>query len=598
MKNVHILLLILVFLSLTTYSVFALSIDLTSWTPQTRNGSSIVSVTPDEAIFKILRVTPGPKGPQTNSYAFLYSGPISLGEDWGVVIIKGKWWREKGKENYQEMNFYIYAKEPPEFFFAKKTNYIDVSYDTWNHAIRIEDMGVDIETKTKKYIERDIPTSPREFEIIIRNPTPRGEPWWEYWEKNDEEKWEKIYEQEITYMFDGVDYPFSNIFIQIGGWTSWEYPISSTLHFKDLSIKVYTKLELQQGNIEIEPTNTASSQEEATPTPKPPLTEALKEKILSCIPTPDGTIIPFPKVLHKGGSSYRGACGSGKPSTAQNYHDIAIKIPYPPGSNTYYIVLYKNIVKTGTHLGCRFHDTCFDICKEKRGETSQASNYVGPCHDICSGVVVEVYGADLGGAWMLGYGPYDAYILFWGKREVLGPFTEDEAEGAYLKENGIIPQDAEVHNLPSHPLKSLYMIEVWTGKKLLAGTDANIYIELYDKDGNSSGKITLPRAPITRDSLIDAITSNTLSMFSGEGFRVSGFERGNHEKYYFLFGGYVGKIDHIKLWRDNTGVGPDWYCDKIKVYREEWNSFNTTETLGEIKVKSWIGTKPKTFKAK
>ncbi len=65
-------------------------LDLTSWTPYAENGSKVLSITPNEAIFKILRTVPGPKNTlSTDGYAYLISEPIDIGDDWGKVVIEG-----------------------------------------------------------------------------------------------------------------------------------------------------------------------------------------------------------------------------------------------------------------------------------------------------------------------------------------------------------------------------------------------------------------------------------------------------------------------------------------------------------------------------
>ncbi len=586
------------------FSSILYPLDLTTWTPYAENGSKVLSITPNEAIFKILRTVPGPKNTlSTDGYAYLISGPINIGDDWGKVVIEGTWWREEGKENYQEMNLFIFPKEPtyhphipPHIPEAEKpTNFISISYVTWHHNISFRDVGDDYSKREGGTLPRTIPTSPRRFRFVLEGMLPRSEVAWSFWEQRDDGTWEKLYDQEYSQVFDGLTYPFTKLYLKIGGFTTWEHPVESILHFRGLSVKVYTQEEILNMP---EETPTPVSTSTQGPTPTPSCQSVSSQTILSLLPDADGHRIPFPKVLHPGGSSYRGACGSGKPSTATDVSDIAIKVVYPRGGNCYYLVHYKNVVMAGTHLGCRFHDACFDICKEEKGENYAGSDFTGPCHDTCSGIVGFVYGANIGTQWALGYGPYDDEILFWGKREVLGPFDRRTTSISKLKENGTIPQNTTVFSLPSRPLKSLYMIEVKTGDRLFAGTDADIYIKLVDSDGRTSGEIKFPHAPITRDSLYDAITSNTLSMFSGEGFRNSGFERGNDEKYYFLWGDYVSDIDKIYLRRNNSGTGPDWYCEWIKVYRQKWDTFDIPEFLGEVSVHSWIKTGWKKFSAR
>ena len=733
-KRVLFLFLILVFsFSISAFSAPKIvNVDFTKWFDYAANGSSIDSLNPHEVVFKILRTSKETNLQSRNDgYAYLISDFISFTPSWSRIIVEGIWWREKGPENYQEMVLSVFAKEPLIIHGSGSTNYLSVYYSTWlEKHLNFIDVGSSSNEKRSEKINRTIPTKPTRFKLIIDGAIPRGEVSWCFWEKRENGKWEKLYDQVepvYSHVFDNTSH--DKIYIKIGGWTSYKEPVRSRLHFKDLKVTVYSQLDAQNGLLpppfqgEENPVPTPSTsdmhfvltkgsyketdnlkqvvknefgpnariadwndikayvkndmnklrqfcdeiglKEDETalvlrngkafwkgprhyfiqrsfdglphpdflehddilnalflgswyhirmkvlavvpglfpplkPTPTPDICktqgEGTKDIILGLLPEPDGHIIPFPKVLHPGGSSYRGACGSGKPDTAIDNPDIGIVVTYPRGSKCYYLVHYKNVIKAGTHLGCRFHDACFDICKEKKGEDYAGSDFIGPCHDVCSGVVVKLYGRVLGGKWALGYGPFDDRILFGGKVEVLGPYNKDITPLSKLKEDGVIPQDTVIYNMPSHPLKSLYMIEVWTGDKWLAGTDANIYITLFDTDGRSSGEIRLPSAPVSRDKLSEAIINDTISFFSGEGFAKSGFERGSHEKYYFLWAGYVKNIDYILLRRDNEGTGPDWYCEKIKVYREKWDSFDIEEELGEISVKSWIGTKAKKFK--
>ncbi len=318
------------------------------------------------------------------------------------------------------------------------------------------------------------------------------------------------------------------------------------------------------------------------------VTKLTDEDILDLLPDADGDFIPFP--------GNRGACGAGMPSTATNWPDKAIKVLDPNNPDDYYLVVYKDIKRAGTHIGCRFHDACFDICKKKKGESYAGAEYKGPCHDACSANVLKLFPVKDGASWMIGGGPYSGYLLFYKDREVLGPFNSDTNKNDLINMGKIKP-NTEICDNQSWPNMALYAIEIWTGDKWGAGTDAQVYITLgYDMvmHGMETSEIALLGAPFTNKSVIDEIENQILS----QSLSLSGFERKNHETYYFIRSEYLPEVNFIRLRRNNSGSFPDWYCEKVKIYREKWNSFEKEEELAEIDVKKWIGTKSKKFDAK
>jgi len=312
------------------------------------------------------------------------------------------------------------------------------------------------------------------------------------------------------------------------------------------------------------------------------------KKIIDELPEEDGDFIPFPK--------NRGACGAGMPSTATNWPDKAIKVLDPNNPDYCYFVVYKGIKRAGTHIGCRFHDACFDICKDKKGEDYAGAEYKGPCHDACSATVLKLFPIAHGASWMEGGGPYSDYLLFYEDCEVLGPFNSDTTKNDLINMDKIKP-NTEICDNQSWPNMALYAIEIWTGDKWGAGTDAQVYITLgYDMVMHcmETSEIALLGAPFTNKSVIDEIANEILS----QSLSLSGFERNNQETYYFIRSEYLPEVNFIRLRRDNSGSFPDWYCEKVKIYKEKWNSFEKEKELAEITVKEWIGTKSKKFDAK
>ncbi len=239
MKRYFIILLVVLILLFSSLG-FSRELHVNTWIPYFANGATLKILSPNEVVFNIVRKNPGPKSDIfTHGYTYLLSNLIPVDKDWKKIVVKGTWWREKGPENYQEIIFTLFAKRPP-FPHGRKigcalvTNFIGVSYGSWpREGIGFHDMGKDLTEKTGKEMKRAIPKTPREFKLVLYR---KGESWWEYWEKDKDGKWNKLYEQEVSFIFSGLKYPFTNFYIKIGGWTTWEHPIESKVHFKNLSI--------------------------------------------------------------------------------------------------------------------------------------------------------------------------------------------------------------------------------------------------------------------------------------------------------------------------------------------------------------------------
>jgi len=166
------------------------------------------------------------------------------------------------------------------------------------------------------------------------------------------------------------------------------------------------------------------------------------EEILSLLPEADGDMVPFP--------GNRGACGAGMPSTATDQPDKAIKVLDPNNPDYCYLVMYKGIKRAGTHIGCRFHDACFDICKSKKGESYADAEYLGPCHNACSVTVLKLFPVADGASWMDGGGPYSEYLLYYEKCKVLGPLNSDTTTNDLINMDSIEP-NTEICDYKSYP---------------------------------------------------------------------------------------------------------------------------------------------------
>jgi len=240
------------------------------------------------------------------------------------------------------------------------------------------------------------------------------------------------------------------------------------------------------------------------------------------LPTADGVSIPYlrkdPSVAS--GSTCRGACGGGCPDTCQDRPDIVRCVPASSDNDAHVFVRYANVIECGTHVGCRFHDACFDMCVEEYGEES----LVGPCHDGCSAQIVDLYGAANGASWMLGHGPYDGWFLF-SDPPVWSP-SDPEAGGVEYTE---------------------YLIDVDTGDiawTLGEGTDARVYLTLI---GTLFGVPRCSSAEIRLDTP-----------------QHDDFEAGQHNSFVVSAEAF-DSLEGIALRHDNTGAFPGWYVDQVKV---------------------------------
>ncbi|XP_072029400.1 uncharacterized protein [Amphiura filiformis] len=87
-----------------------------------------------------------------------------------------------------------------------------------------------------------------------------------------------------------------------------------------------------------------------------------------------------------------------------------------------------------------------------------------------------------------------------------------------------------------------YVLHIFTGGKLTAGTDANVIITLYGEKGESG------------ETKLDNVENN--------------FER-NKEDVFNIKAKDLGKLSKIKIGHDNSGAGPAWFLDKVVVDNEE-----------------------------
>jgi len=93
----------------------------------------------------------------------------------------------------------------------------------------------------------------------------------------------------------------------------------------------------------------------------------------------------------------RGACGSGCPKSCKK--TVSYECTDSPRLRR--LITYQ----CGTHQGCRVHDDCLDKCIQS-GEQGNA------CPAQCDAEVMDRFGFEKAGSWMIGKGPFDGQINF------------------------------------------------------------------------------------------------------------------------------------------------------------------------------------------
>ena len=106
-------------------------------------------------------------------------------------------------------------------------------------------------------------------------------------------------------------------------------------------------------------------------------------------------------------------------------------------------------------------------------------------------------------------------------------------------------QQQPIRTLFKHSALS-HIISVKTGDQLQAGTDANVKLVLHAESGQKSDEISLNY--LFRDD----------------------FERGQLDTFQLKNLRHLKDIHKIELWRDDSGLGADWYVDYIEI--EDVNS--------------------------
>ncbi|KAH3761318.1 hypothetical protein Pelo_6863 [Pelomyxa schiedti] len=142
-----------------------------------------------------------------------------------------------------------------------------------------------------------------------------------------------------------------------------------------------------------------------------------------------------------------------------------------------------------------------------------------------------------GGAWFLEKVVVEEYIPNGRKWFFLcGDWISKSSEGGLERELVAIGQDGEA----SAPMRR-YRVEVCTGDRRGAGTDANVYVEIHGEKGVSRRR-TLDKAG---------------NCFERKSIDVFGFEEID-----------LGPLKQLIVGHDNSGFGAAWFLDKVIVVEE------------------------------
>ena len=117
---------------------------------------------------------------------------------------------------------------------------------------------------------------------------------------------------------------------------------------------------------------------------------------------PEGGTAPLltnPNIISRG--LCRGACGMDCPTNCTASPDEILCLPDSSGT-CHYTYTYQSVQQCGSHVGCRIHDNCYDIC---------GADIYDSCHRSCDLDCFRIYGFQCD-QWRRGNGPYDTLIRY------------------------------------------------------------------------------------------------------------------------------------------------------------------------------------------
>ncbi|KAL5006870.1 hypothetical protein ScPMuIL_015676 [Solemya velum] len=117
-------------------------------------------------------------------------------------------------------------------------------------------------------------------------------------------------------------------------------------------------------------------------------------------------------------------------------------------------------------------------------------------------------------------------------------FARSEDDGAIIRE--LLPTDETGRPLAGSLKQSEYVVKVHTGDEFGAGTDANVFINIFGENGDSG-----ERQLKTSDNM------NKFERNQEDVFKIEAIE--------------LGRLNKLKIRHDNKGGGAAWFLDRVEV---------------------------------
>ena len=226
--------------------------DLRQWHKLSANGSRVIDIGRGHATFVIRRRARAAKAnPLFHGYAYLLSGPVELPANWRHVEITGEWWRLPFKRNcYPELALRVNARYPRfshgnVIHGAWDTNFIHIGYASWKPKAHYSDKGSGARAMLHGTAAASFPERPRGFMLSLDRGRD-GRVSWSFFQRDGRGIWRRLFHVARSGLFEGVGGP-KRIFVKVGGWNTWEYPVANSLRVRNLRLEISSWSEPDEG---------------------------------------------------------------------------------------------------------------------------------------------------------------------------------------------------------------------------------------------------------------------------------------------------------------------------------------------------------------